>query len=134
MKLAMRSVFASAAIVLMGAVFAADVTFPQVVDGVDQRKNTKLAAKEFWKTVKGQEVTWSGEVYDVQGGSSKAKVYVADKSRPLYKGYNIVVITIDVPKAASLKRGQKIRFRGLLDDFNAKDNGAVIELTEASLL
>jgi hypothetical protein len=134
MKHSMRSIFAVVAIALTTAVFAANITFGQVVDGVDPRKNTKLAAKEYWKSVKGQEVTWNGEVFDVKGGSSKAKVYVADKSRPLYKGYNIIVETIDVPKAASLKKGQKIRFKGLLDGYDQKDNGAIVELNEASLL
>jgi len=116
------------------AVMAANVSFGQVVDGVDPRKNTKLASKEFWKSVKGQEVSWSGEVIDIDGSSKKAKLYVADKSRPLYKGYNIVVVTLDVAKAASLKKGQTVRFRGLLDDYDQKDQGAVVEVVEASIL
>jgi hypothetical protein len=117
-----------------GAVMAANVSFGQVVDGVDPRKNTKLASKEFWKSVKGQEVSWSGEVIDIDGSSKKAKLYVADKSRPLYKGYNIVVVTLDVAKAASLKKGQTVRFKGLLDDYDQKDQGAIVEVTEASIL
>jgi hypothetical protein len=116
-----------------GAAMAAAITFSQVVDGVDPRKNTKLAAKEYWKSVRGQEVSWSGEVVDIDGGSKKAKLYVADKSRPLYKGYNIVVVTLDVSKAASLKKGQTIRFKGLLDDYDQKNQGAIVEVTEASL-
>lgn len=134
MKFGFRSVFTVVALALTTAVVAANITFGQVVDGVDPRKNTKLAAQEYWKTTKGQEVTWSGEVYDVKGGSKKATVYVADKSRPLYKGYNIKVETFDVSKAASLKKGQKVRFKGLLDDYDQKDNGAIVELSEASLL
>jgi hypothetical protein len=104
------------------------------VDNLDQRKNTKLHTQEYWKSVKGQEVTWSGEIHDVDGGSSKAKIYVIDKSRPLYKGYNIVVITGDVTKAITLKKGQRIKFKGLLSDYDQKDAGAVVEIKEAMIL
>lgn len=124
----------AATLLVATAVMAANVTFGQVVDGVDSRKNTKLASKQYWKSVEGQEVSWTGEVVDVDGGSKKAKLYVADKSRPLYKGYNIVVITLDVAKAAALKKGQTVRFRGLLDDYDQKDQGAVVEVVEASIL
>ncbi len=109
-------------------------SFAQIVDHLDGNKNTKLHVQEYWKGIKGQEVTWTGEVYDVQGGSSKAKVYVADKSRPLHKGYNIVVITHDISKAANLKKGQRFRFKGILEDYDSKNPGAVIELKEAQIL
>ncbi len=108
---------------------AAAPTFAQVVDGVDGGKNTKLAAKENWKKFKGQEVNWSGVVNQVDTkGSKAAMVYVADKSRPLYKGYNIKLITSDLEKAASFKKGQTIRFKGIIDDYDSKDQGAVVEL------
>jgi hypothetical protein len=110
-------------------VSAAPPTFVQVVDGVDGGKNTKLAAKENWKKFKGQEVSWSGVVHQVDTkGSKEAVVYVADKSRPLYKGYNIKLITSELEKAASFKKGQTIRFKGYIDDFDSKDPGAVVEL------
>lgn len=108
---------------------AAGPSFAEVVDGVDGSKNTKLAAKENWKKFKGQEVSWSGVIHQVDSkGSKEAKVYVADKSRPLYKGYNIELITSDIEKAAGFKKGQTIRFKGFIDDFDSKDPGAVVEL------
>mgnify|MGYP000220994842 CR=1 FL=1 len=114
------------------AAFAAP-TFGQVVDGVDGVKNTKLAAKENWKKFKGQEVSWSGTVYNVDTkGKDKIVVYVADKSRPLYKGYNIKVYSSDIAKAANFKKGQTIRFKGIVDDFDSKEPGAVIELKEST--
>lgn len=104
-------------------------TFAQVVDGVDGGKNTKAAASENWKKFKGQEVSWSGVVHDVankrRGG---AVVYVADKSRPLYKGYNIKLDTSDLEKAATFKKGQTIRFKGVIDGYSSKNPGAVVEL------
>ena len=57
----------------MSIAFAAP-TFGQVVDGVDGSKNTKLAAKENWKKFKGQEVSWSGTVYQVDTKGSKDAV------------------------------------------------------------
>lgn len=116
------------------SVAAQNVAYGELVDNLDLRKNTKLHVTEYWKTVRGSEVTWSGEVVDVKGGSSKVKLYVADKSRPLYKGYNIIVTSSDASKAANLKKGQRVRFKGVLDDYSAKKPGAVIEVVEAQLL
>lgn len=134
-KLLFLSIFLG--IVMASPVFtvtAAPIVFGQVVDGLDGQKNTKLHVEEYWKSIKGQEVTWSGEVTDVDGGSSKARVFVADKSRPLYKGYNIIVTTFDVAKAANLKKGQRVRFKGILDDYDSKKPGAVVKLKEAQIL
>jgi hypothetical protein len=111
-----------------------NLSFTTVVDNLDLRKNTKLHVREYWKSIQDQQVSWSGEAYDVQGGAkSRVKVYVADKSRPLYKGYNIVVTSNDVEKAANIKKGQRVRFTGTLHDYNARRAGAVIEITEAQL-
>lgn len=131
---ALAMLVGSVAVTVALAATAAPTSFGQLIDNLDPRKNTKLHAQEYWKSVKGQEVTWSGEVYDVSGGSSKAKIYVADKARPLYKGYNIIVITGDVSKAATIKKGQKLRFKGMLDDYDQKDAGAVVEVKEAIIL
>jgi hypothetical protein len=108
-------------------------SFGEVIDNMDTRKQTKLHAKEFWQKVKGTEVTWSGVVHDVQGGSSKVKVYIADRSRPLHSGYNIVIITHDIDKAASLKKGQSVRFKGNLDDFRNKDAGGIVTLANVQI-
>ena len=117
------------------SVHAADLGFATVIDNLDLRKNTKLHVQEYWKGIVGQTVQWSGEAVDVQGGKrSRVKVFIADKSRPLYKGYNIVVVTHDVEKAANIKKGQKVKFSGQLNEFNAKRAGAVIEISDAQLL
>ncbi|HKQ31446.1 MAG TPA: hypothetical protein VJS66_09190 [Burkholderiales bacterium] len=135
MKTLFRSFVILVSPMLVATVLAAPpASFGQLVDNLDPRKNTKLHAKEYWKNVKGSEVSWTGEVVDVDSnGSSKAKIYVADKSRPLYKGYNIVVITGDIAKASTVKKGNKLRFKGLLDDYDQKDAGAVVEIKEAML-
>ncbi len=113
---------------------APDLGFNHVYDNLSARNNTTLHVKEYWKEIKGTEVTWAGEAVDVDGGSSKAKIYVADKSRPTYKGYNIIFVTHDIPKAANVKKGQKIRFKGILKDYDQKDAGVVIELSETNIL
>jgi len=121
------------AMVAAAPVFAAGPGFGQVVDSVEEGKNTKLAAKENWNKIKGTEVSWSGTVYDVKGGSSRAKIYVADRSRPVYKGYNITVVTTAVARAAALRKGAKIRFTGRLDDYRSKRGGAIIEVDDARI-
>lgn len=133
MKNIALSLWCVVTMLLAAAAMATGPTFGQVVDGVDGNKNTRLAAKEYWKKWKGQEVIWAGTVHDVDSKGDKAKVYVADKSRPLYKGYNITLIT-QTDKAASLKKGQTIRFKGKLDDYDTKKSGAVVDLKDAQLL
>ncbi len=132
MKKTALSLLCAVSMLLAAPAPAAGPTFGQVVDGVDNQKNTKLAAKENWKKWKGQSVNWAGTVHEVDSKGDKAKVYVADKSRPLYKGYNITLIT-EMDRAARLKRGQPIRFKGTLDGYDTKDSGAVIDLKEAQL-
>lgn len=113
---------------------AAGLEFATVVDSLDPQKNTKLAVKEYWKGISGQEVSWSGQVMEVKGGSSKVKIWVANKARPLYKGYNIVVVTRDVEKAATLKKGQTVHFKGSLDDYDDFRGGTIIFLSDAALI
>jgi hypothetical protein len=126
-------------VLLLGAPLTAtaqqNLSFTSVIDNLDLRKNTKLHVREYWKSIQHQQVTWSGEAYDVQGGAkSRVKLFVADKSRPLYKGYNIVVTSHDVEKAANIKKGQRVRFSGTLTDYNARRAGAVLEVNDAQLL
>jgi hypothetical protein len=109
-------------------------SFGNLLDNMNPRKQTKLYVKEYWKKVKGTEVTWSGVVQDVKGGSSKAKVYVADKLSPLHSGYNIVLVTHDIDKAASLMKGKSLRFTGSLSDFRSKSVGGIVTLTNAQIL
>lgn len=127
-----------AAVLTLGWVFpgvaAQSPSFGAVIDNLDLRKNTKLAVREYWRSIQDQQVSWSGDAYDVQGGAkSRVKLYLADKSRPLYKGYNIVVTSHDVEKAAKIKKGQRVRFTGTLRDYSAKRAGAVIEIADAQL-
>ena len=127
-----------AAVLTLGSVVsgvaAQSPSFGTVIDNLDLRKNTKLAVREYWRSIQDQQVSWSGETYDVQGGAkSRVKLYLADKSRPLYKGYNIVVTSHDVEKAARIKKGQRVRFTGTLRGYSAKRAGAVIEIADAQL-
>lgn len=118
----------------LAAIAATNLNFGAVVDNLDLRNNTKLHAREYWKSIQHQQVTWSGDAYDVQGGTKfRVKLFIADKSRPLYKGYNIVVTTHDIEKAAAIKKGQSVRFTGTLSDYSLKHAGAVIEVSDARL-
>lgn len=129
-----RSIFAVVPAVFATVVLAANVTLSEVVKGVNVDDNTKLAARDYWNSVKGKEVTWSGEVAEVKGTRGEAHVYVADKSQPLYKGFNVIVKTHDIEKAGKLKKGQKVRFTGALDRYKQKKVGAVITLGDGRLL
>ncbi|HTP39907.1 MAG TPA: hypothetical protein VMI92_10075 [Steroidobacteraceae bacterium] len=117
----------------LGALAADSMSFGSIVENLDVSKNTKLHAREYWKSIVNQSVSWSGEVYNVKASGSRVQLLVADRSQPLYKGYNIVVNTRDVANAANLRIGQRVRFTGNLHGFKAERSGAVIELADAQL-
>lgn len=108
----------------LGVAHAAGISFGALVDQLDMKRFTKLQVEESWKKVKGSEVTWSADVVEVKGGKHSAKVYLIDRSRKNYKGYNITLATRDVDRAAKLRRGQRIRFTGSLDDYDEHNNGS----------
>lgn len=132
-KAAYVLLFMMAAVLFSGNAYSGE-SFQKVYDNLDLRKSTKLHVKEYWKEMEGKEVSWSGIVHDVQGGRGKARVLVANKTRPLLKGFNVILIVYDIEKAAKLKRGQAISFKGLLHDFKAgRHGGVVMTLNEAQL-
>jgi hypothetical protein len=124
---------AAAALLFAGAAAAASYAFGTVIDNLDLRKVTKLHARDYCKGARGETVSWSGAVHDVKGGRNRAKIYVAEPSRPIYHGYNIVVTTDDLQRATQLNKGQRVKFKGQIEDCSIKDNGAVIDVENASI-
>jgi hypothetical protein len=100
--------------------------FTEVVDNLNLSKKTSLAVKTYWLELKGQEVSWSGNVVNVKGGRGKAEIYVANKQRSSYKGYNIILETYDVEGAAKLDIGRSIKFKGLVNDYKGKQGHPVV--------
>lgn len=120
---------------LLPAAHAAAIGYGALVDQLNPKSKTKLQLKETWKQYKGQEVAWSGTVVEVKDGKHGAKVYILEPSRKNYKGYNVVMATHDKERAAKLKRGQSIRFKGKLYDFDNHNNGSVsIDLRDGGFL
>ena len=114
---------------------AAGPTYASLVDQLNPQKNTKLQLKEIWKKYKGEEVTWSGTVVEVKDGRKSATIYLSDTSRKSYEKYNITVSVKDKERAAKLKRGQKIRVKGALYDFDHHRNGSTtIDLKPGEVL
>ena len=129
----LRAVLAIGLAGLLAGVAHAGPSFGTVVDHLDLRENTKLHSQEYFKGVKGQSVTWSGEVVDVKGGRNRARIFVADRSRQLFRGYNITLVTHDLGRAAKIRKGQHLRFTGRLHSYNAKSGGAVVDLADVDL-
>jgi hypothetical protein len=129
------SVFVSALVgaLLANGAAAASRDFGTVIDNLDRRKVTKMHAQDYCKDIKGTEVSWGGKVYDVKGGRRSAKIYVANNARPIYRGYNIVAVTTDLDAAAKVRKGEQVRVTGSVDRCVLKDNGAIIELDNASV-
>jgi hypothetical protein len=120
---------------LLPSAQAAGPSYGSLVDQLRIENKTRAELKETWKKYKGQEITWSGTVTEVKTGKKNAKIYVLDNSRKNYKGSNIQVNSRDIDRAAKLKRGQTVRFKGELHNFKNHDNGAVtISIRHAELL
>lgn len=136
--LALTRMFAVTALLtalLLPAAQAAGIAYGALVDQLRIENKTKAELKETWKKYKGQEVTWSGTVTEVNTGKKNAKIYVLDSSRKNYKGTNIQVNSRDLERAAKLKRGQKVRFKGRLHKFKNHNNGSVtISLRDGEFL
>lgn len=127
------AIVAALGAVLSGGVDAASYEFGTVIDNLDRRKVTKLHAQEYCKDAKGADVSWSGKVFDVKGGRTRAKILVANAARPIYRGYNIVAVTDDLDAAAKVRKGQQVRVKGQIHRCTLKDNGAIIEVGNAEV-
>ena len=102
------------------------ITYNEFCDKVDISKSTSLAVKDFWSKNVGKEFTWTGKVFNVVGGRRDNDIYIDNPSRINYKGYNIILVTTDKEKAATLKKGQTISFTGNVYNYKAKSNSLVI--------
>lgn len=112
---------------LTGIAFA--LTFNELEKNLDTNKNTKVSVKEYWKRVKGQEVSWTGSVVDVTSGKNKYKVSVklGNKSKP-----NIILLTSD-SAAARLKKGHSVRFKGSLYTYRMWGRHLTVELDNVTI-
>src|SRR5437868_1313998 len=135
MKQLARWIILGSGMSLAALAFAAAPSFPEIVDNLESRTHTKLQADQYWKSLKGQEVTWSAVVVEVQSRDrgEEARLLLVDKSRPLYDGYNIRIDTRDVAKANTITRGQTVRFTGVLTSYHQKNPGVVIDLKKGKL-
>lgn len=135
MKKIVWSLICATALVLANSTpaMAESLSFGQVIDGLSAKNKTKAELREVWGKFKRQEINWSGTVHDVDKSRDEAKVYIADKSRPLYEGFNIYIVTKDVDKAMKLKRGDAVHFKGLIDDYHVHDGVTVVKIGHAEL-
>ncbi|MEW5908194.1 MAG: hypothetical protein AB1659_00180 [Thermodesulfobacteriota bacterium] len=102
-------------------------SYSEFVENMDLLKHTDLHVKNYWQKMKGQEVTWSGDVVEAQTKRGhRAQVLIADKSKPRYKGYNIVLITPDVDAAAGFQKGESVKFKGVIHNYRGRRGNPLI--------
>ena len=110
-------------------------TFSELCENLTLTTQTSLYVKTYWTKVQGEQVTWTGIVKNVKGGRGKAVIYVANKAKPTYRGYNIILTTFDMERAGTLGIGQRINFRGTVSNYKGrKGSPVIIYLNEVEIL
>lgn len=104
-------------------------------NNLDLQRHTKLHVEEYWKTINNQERRCEGMVVEVRRDRGGAEVFIAVPSRITFRDYNVVLTVPDIAQAAALTKRQKIRFRGILNNYRAgREGGAVLMLQGAEIL
>jgi len=127
------AVFLVCALIPFPAVQAAEavnVTYAKIVDDLNPANKTKAELQHIWKQYKGNEVTWSATLVEAKEGKHYTKLYLLDKSRKSHNGLNIVVEARNKDRAATLKKGQVVNFKGKLDKYDHKSNGSTVIVVE----
>jgi hypothetical protein len=106
-------------------------SFAELCSHLDITKRTVLHANEYWKQMMGTEVAWAGKVVSATGGKKgMAEINVVNKEVPApVRGYNIILMTREVEKAAALEKGDRIRFKGTLDKYRPERDRVTITVT-----
>jgi len=103
------------------------ITFKQFTENLMLSKNTSLYVKHFWaNNARGKSFTWTGKVVTAKGGRGKAELHIANSSAPLYKGFNIILVTHQLDKAATLKVGQEIKFKGIVYNYKTSAKATIV--------
>ena len=102
------------------------MSFKEYAEHLMLTKNTSLHVKNFWSKTKGKTYTWKGKVLDVKGGRGKAEIHVANDESPLYKGFNLILVSYHIDKAAALKKGQEIKFKGQVYNYKGRRGNPII--------
>lgn len=119
---------------LASAALAAGLEFGTVHDKLNLNKHSQMEVKDYFKTVKGEEVTWSGVVKEIVSDRWRNEVRLTNSARSAPHGYNIVLNLNDRDQTAKLRRGQKITFTGVLSSYrNGIRGGVVIGVKKAEL-
>jgi hypothetical protein len=90
---------------------------------------TDIAKQELWKKYHGQKVQWDGVLSDI-GFTGIMTVTMLDFPSPSGREVHVQLIESEIPKAASLTKGSKVTFVGLLDFYDEfsfwLSNGTVV--------
>lgn len=101
-------------------------SFQEIADKLDYTKNTTIGVKKNWDEIDNKEFTWTGKVVNVKGGWFSSEVHVACDNRPLYRGFNAILVTSEKDKVANFKVGETVKFKGMVYSYKPKSDGLVI--------
>ena len=104
----------------------APMSFKDFTTHLDLNKNTFLHAKNFWVKTKGKSFIWTGKVVNIKYGRGKVEIYVANEEAPLYKGFNLILMTYRKSNVAALKVGQETKFRGQIYNYKGRRGNPII--------
>lgn len=119
-----------AMLIITGTASAIDIG--QIIHKINPDHTTRDSREDYWKTMKGKQVVWTGKVHDVLGGFRGVYKVFVQVGRSEVGKYNVILTVKDQPRIARLKDGTTIRFTGNLQRYKwthskpvTKPDGAV---------
>lgn len=108
--------------------------FKHVAEHLDLTKYSKHEIKEYWQSIRGKRVFWSGTVYQAKTSGRGFKILVENRNALTRSGYNIVLVKKGPTDIGDIAKGTDIRFSGVLYDIHAsKGTGPVIVLVDVRI-
>lgn len=111
-----------------------EITFQDFVNNINLKKNTSLHVENFWTINKGKSFTWTAKVVNVKGSRGKAEIQAANEKSPLYKGFNLILVTYQKADAANLKIGEQIKFKGTVYNYRNRSGAIIVYVNNVQLL
>lgn len=109
--------------------------FKDVAEHLDLTKHSKQQIKDYFLSIRGKRVFWSGTVYQAKTSGRGFKILVENRNALTRSGYNIVLVKKGPTDVGDIPKGTDIRFSGVIIDVQPAKagSGPVIVLIDTKI-